>query len=259
MSTPVLSWDRPWQQRELPLADCSPWASVPPALSLLFQRDGKLRPSWTTSASPASPSSPDHHISVPSVPLGCDKIPHVSPEIYVYTLLYIQCSPLITGMVTRQSVRGNKNRFPKLDIINSVPPGLKPAQTANVKVTLGGFCRSCWLCEQGVEPKGGKDLSWRCSFPPNNHLGTKWTFLRQNSKDSAIQKPFLVRIYFVSTTLDTPDGSLCISPATLNHHLHCNTFIVAHSQAQTVIDVQATLRREPREQPLTQVMELPPA
>lgn len=99
---------------------CSPLASVPPALSLLFQRDGKLRPSWTTSASPASPSSPDHHISVPSVPLGCDKIPHVSPEIYVYTLLYIQRSPLITGMVTRQSVRGNKNRFPKLDIVNSV-------------------------------------------------------------------------------------------------------------------------------------------
>lgn len=126
-------------------------------------------------------------------------------------------------------------------------------------MTLGGFCRFCWLSEQGVEPKGGEDLSWRCSFPPNNHPGTKWTFLRQNSKDSAIQKPFLARIYFVSTTLDTPDGSVCISPATLNHHLHCNTFIVAHSQAQTVIDVQATLRREPREQPPTQVMELPPA
>lgn len=85
-------------------------------------RDGKLRPSWTSSASPASPSSPDHQ-SVPKefpVSLGCDKIPHVSPEIYIYTLLSIQCSPLITGMVTRQSVRGNKNRFPKPDIINSV-------------------------------------------------------------------------------------------------------------------------------------------
>lgn len=37
-----------------------------------------------------------------------------------------------------------------------------------------------------------------------------------------------------------PDSSLCISPATLNHRVYCNTFIVAHSQAHTVIDVQAT-------------------
>lgn len=101
---------------------CS-WHTLQPAG---FQRDGTLRPSWSSPASPAAPSSPDHHIGVPSVPegfsvsLGSDKMPHVSPEIYIHALPCVQRSPLVTGMVTRQSVRGNKKRFPKPDIINSV-------------------------------------------------------------------------------------------------------------------------------------------
>lgn len=149
------------------------------------QRDG------TSSASPAAPASPDPHIRVPSVPkefsvsLGSDKMPHVSPEIYIYILLCIQRSPLITAVVTRQSVRGNKNRFPKPDIINSA---LHPSW---FKTSMNCKCKRDTLrllqVLLALRTKGRhKDLSWRCSFPPNNHPGTKWTFLRQNSKDSAI-------------------------------------------------------------------------
>lgn len=47
-------------------------------------------------------------------------------------------------MAARQSVKGNENRFPKPNIINSVlhsPLGLKPEQTANMEVTLLRFLR----------------------------------------------------------------------------------------------------------------------
>lgn len=44
---------------------------------------------------------------------------HTSLLGFIFIHCSIYNSPLITGMVTRQSVRGNKNRFPKPDIINS--------------------------------------------------------------------------------------------------------------------------------------------
>lgn len=87
-------------------------------------------------------------------------------------------------MVTRQSVKGNKNRFPKPNIINSVlhPSWFKTSTNCKSGSDTSEVLQSRWLSGQGAEPEGGKDWGWRCSFPPNNHPGAKQTFLRQTNR-----------------------------------------------------------------------------